>query len=151
MRRKLWIAISTSVLALAFFLVGSPAAHALGSEVLGCAFDSGAWTANACDGGGISGVNNTVHFAAHNLTGTYSMTWTVMKPGGVTASNCLPGYVDCISSGCTATSTTCDIRVHSGNFDRTFTTTLKMTQSGWVKTLQAQALVFGTESRCSTC
>jgi hypothetical protein len=45
---------------MAFFLVGSPAANAFGSEVLGCAWNGGTWIANNCGGG----VDNLTFFSA---------------------------------------------------------------------------------------
>jgi hypothetical protein len=153
MKRKLWMALCTSVLTVACFLIGSPAAQALGSEVLGCSFDSGAWYANTCEGGGVIGVNNALHFSPHNMSGTYSMTWTVTNSSGSAVPNCSSTQtINCISSGCTVTSTTCNLVVHSFKASDTFyTASLKLVQSGLTRTITATAIVNQTAGGCTTC
>jgi hypothetical protein len=151
--RKLWAVILTPVLALAFFIVGNPAANAFGSEVLGCVVQSSStWTANSCYGGGGRLDNLGIQYSPHNLSGTYSKQWTVTDPSGATitspCSSTQPSY--CISSGCTTSSTTCNIVGKVGSSDRRFTATLRLTQSGLTRTIQAVAVIFG-DPLCSPC
>ena len=121
-----------------------------GNEILGCAFDSSAWTANSCALSGTLGDIDVAHFVPHNLSGSYTMSWTVTGPSGA-LSNCSTGY-NCISAGCTSTSTTCDITVRTGLNDHTYTATLKLTQSGVTKTISASAIVYGDNSTsCPKC
>lgn len=146
MVRKLLIAAFAHMLALAFLVVGSAPAHAFGSEVLGCWVDGSTegWTANSCYGDPpIS--TPTIHFSPHNLSGSYSMTWTVTGPGGlaITANCSSTTTYNCISSGCTVSSTTCDLTVRKGKYARTYTASLRLTQSGLSRTIQAQALIEG--------
>jgi hypothetical protein len=140
--RKLFGSAFTCVLAVALLVVGSPAANAFGSEVLGCAFDSGAWTAGSCEGGGDQGVIYNVQFSAHNLSGTYSMKWTVTNQGGNLLPQCTTGSWNCIESGCTSTSTTCTVATKAQPlYPFTFTASLKLTQSGQTRTIAAGARV----------
>jgi len=133
--RKLYAAAVALLVALACFIVASPPASAFGSEVLGCSFDSSAWTANSCEDGG-DGLPHVVHFSAHNLSGTYTMSWTA------SVSNCSSTLtINCVSAGCTSTSTTCDLKVHDGHAIKTFTVNLKLTQSGQTRTISASAVV----------
>jgi hypothetical protein len=126
--RRFWTLLLTPVLTLAFFVLGSPAANAFGSEVLGCDWGTG-WVANNCGGG-----NGLVTFSAHNLSGTYSYSWTLTGYG---ATN--------ISSGCTATSSTCTVNTGNGGLnDRTLTASLTLTQSGRSRTITAQATVWAS-------
>ncbi|MEO7260382.1 MAG: hypothetical protein ABI047_03865 [Jatrophihabitantaceae bacterium] len=142
--RAFWAAVLTPVLTLAFFMLGSPAATAFGSEVLGCAVDTAAWTANSCGGGG-DGAISVVHYSPQNLSGTYSKSWTVTGPGGTAITgNCNTTAIPCIYSGCALSSTTCDIKVRSGPNDRTFTASLRLTQSGLTRTIQAQAVIYAS-------
>jgi uncharacterized phage protein gp47/JayE len=88
------------------------------------------------------------------MTGTYSMTWTVTGPGGTAVPICSSTQtVNCISSGCTVTSTTCNLLVHTNLYvDHTYTASLKMVQSGWTKTFLSQATVYTAGyDRCPTC
>ena len=142
--RKLWAAVLAPVLALAFFVVGSPAANAFGSEVLGCHVNDGTWTANSCVGGGLNtGDLNSIFFDPHNLSGTYAMQWTVNNPdGGTITMTCGTSIIGpCIARGCTSTSTTCFIRARNRAVDKTFTATLRLTQSGQSRTIQASATI----------
>ena len=50
--RRFWTLLLSPVLALAFFLAGSPAANAFGTEVLGCSWNGGTWIGNNCGYGG---------------------------------------------------------------------------------------------------
>jgi hypothetical protein len=150
---RLWTSIFTPLLALAVFLLGSPAAHAFGSEVLGCAFDSAAWTANSCEGGGDSSVYNTaIHFSPHNLSGTYTKRWTVTNQSGGAVPNCSSSITfNCISSGCTTT-TVCDLLVHSNiQHTNTYYASLRLTQSGQTRTITASALVDLDGTICIQC
>jgi hypothetical protein len=141
--RKVLSLVSACVLAVALLVVTSPAANAFGSEVLGCAFDSGTWIANSCEGGGDQGQILHVQFSPHNLSGTYSKRWTVYNEGGtpVTAS-CSTGALLCIESGCTSTSTICTVETKSGlNGTHQFSAQLQLTQSGNTRTIAATAFV----------
>ena len=118
-----------------------------GNEILGCAFDTGPWTANSCNIGGTLGDIDVAHFVPHNLSGTYTMSWTVTGPSGTALSNCSSTVTyNCISGGCTSTSTTCDITVRTAKNDHTYTASLKLTQSGVTKTISASAVVYGDGS-----
>lgn len=153
--RKLWAAVLTPVLALAFFVVGSPAANAFGSEVLGCAVTrltstTQSWTANYCEGGGDPGYF-VIHYSPHNLSGTYSTSWTVTGPTGTVLRACSStNGVPCISSGCTLSSLTCDVQDSSGYSSKAYTATLRLTQSGLTRTIQAQGVVHGHDP-CTRC
>ncbi|HST48728.1 hypothetical protein [Jatrophihabitans sp.] len=130
--RRFWTAALALLSALALLVVGSPAANAFGSEVLGCSFDGGTWTANTCDGGG-DGAYHNITFAAHNLSGTYTTSWTVTFGTTVLSTNC---------NG----ATTCTIRVKGSSIegrDRTYWANLKLTQAGQTRTISASALVYG--------
>ena len=124
-----------------------------GNEVLGCAFDAGPWTANSCNIGGTLGDIDVAHFVPHNLSGTYTKSWTVTGPSGTALSNCSSTVTyNCISGGCTSTSTTCDITVRTAKNDHTYTASLKLTQSGVTKTISASAVVYGDGSNgCPLC
>jgi len=144
--RKLLLLLLTPLLALFFLVLGSPSANAFGGEVLGCGVDNSAWTANSCAGGGDSSTSaHVIHYAAHNLSGSYSMKWTALNGFGtvITASCNSPQVVNCIWSGCTASSTTCDIGAGQFSQDRTFTATLQLTQSGQTRSVQASAVIRG--------
>jgi hypothetical protein len=153
--RKLWSAVLTPVLALAFFVVGSPAANAFGSEVLGCSVNPvtatyNAWTANSCAGGGDPGYF-VVRFSPHNLSGTYSTSWTVTGPSGaVITSTCGGTAIPCIYNGCTLSSLTCDIKDSSGFVNKTYTASLRLTQSGLTRTIQAQGTIY-LHDPCTRC
>ena len=156
--RKLWASALTPVLALAFHVIGSPAAHAFGSpaanafgnEVLGCSVNTAAWTANYCEGGGDPGYY-VVHFSPRNLSGAYSTRWTVIGPAGTAITgNCSTTTYPCISSGCTVSSLTCDIRDTSGYVNKTYTASLRLTQSGLTRTIKAQGLIGGYDP-CTRC
>lgn len=136
--RKLWALVITPVFALAFLFLGSAPAQAFGSEVLGCAFNGGTWTANSCAG------NDLVQFSPANLSGTYSYGWTIKNPSGATVTTpCSSTTATCLYSGCTTTSSTCTVRVSTPLHDRTYTASLNLTQSGLSRTIQASALVYG--------
>jgi hypothetical protein len=144
--RRLWAAVLVPVLALAVFILGNPAANAFGSEVLGCAVNSTAWTANTCSGDSYGAA--TIHYSPQGLSGTYSKRWTVTTPsGGTITANCSSTLTaSCISSGCTLSSTTCDIKVPVRPYiDAPWTDTLRLTQSGLTRTIQAQAYVYPIE------
>jgi hypothetical protein len=149
--RRSWSMILTPMVALAVFLLGSPAAHAFGSEVLGCAFDSAAWTASSCAGGGDVTFNDTVHFSPHNISGTYTMRWTVTNSAGTAVPSCSSSVTyNCVSRGCTTTSV-CDLIVHSNiQHSNTYFASLRLTQSGQTRTISAQALVYADGS-CINC
>jgi hypothetical protein len=143
--RRSWALLLTPVLAMFFFVFGSPSANAFGSEVLGCAFDNSAWSANSCSGGGDFGNGiYVIHFTPHNMSGTYSTSWTVFNNTSgtfVTGSCGGTSVTNCIWSGCTASATTCDLGAGEGARDRTYTVTLTLTQSGQTRSIQASALV----------
>jgi hypothetical protein len=141
--RKLWAAVVTPLLALSFLVIGSPAANAFGSEVLGCAVDTAVWTANSC--GGSDGALSMIHYSPQNLSGAYSKSWTVTGPGSTAITgSCSTKAAPCIYTGCTSSSTTCDVQVRSGTVDRTFIASLRLTQSGLTRTIQAQAVIYAT-------
>jgi hypothetical protein len=128
----------TPVLALAFFVLGTPAANAFGTEVLGCQFGSASWTANTC-GPGLG----VVTFSPNNLSGAYTYGWSVTHDGAPVTNICSSTTgAPCIYGGCTATSSTCDIRTAGSTFSqRTVVATLVLTQSGQSRTIQATATV----------
>lgn len=144
--RKLLIAAFAHVLALAFLVVGSAPAHAFGSEVLGCWVDgsAGGWTANSCVGD-VNTPPPTIHFSPQNLSGSYSTSWTLIQNTHPITANCSSTTTtNCIVSGCTVSSTTCDVRAQSGGkATHTYTASLRLTQSGRSRTIQAQATVYG--------
>ncbi|HST48219.1 hypothetical protein [Jatrophihabitans sp.] len=135
---------------MALLVVGSPAANAFGSEVLGCSFDSGAWTANSCAGGGEQGVVYQIHFSAHNLSGTYSKRWTVYQyQAGM--SQPPPGVV-ITPTTCTSTSTTCTVSLKSNAFQtKTISADLQLTQSGQTRDIWAYATVYPVCSSPDSC
>lgn len=147
--RKLWTLATATVMAIAFFIAGSPAANAWGTEVLGCNWGSG-WIANYCGGGGWEPVT----FSPHNLSGTYSYNWTITVTAGSTTSTvtnqCNAITYPCIQSGCTATSSTCTINTAGGLHDTTLTASLRLTQSGQSRTIQASATIYA-DPPCKTC
>ena len=143
------------MLALAFFIVGSPAANAFGSEVLGCSVDSAAWTAYSCGGGG-TGLS-LIHYSPQNLSGTYSKSWTLIDQTGSTYTRICSGSTDsttiapCIYRGCTSSSTICEVKARSGpTNDRVYTARLRLTQSGLTRTIEADAVLYASDS-CLKC
>jgi hypothetical protein len=136
--RKFWTLALTPLLALAFFLVGAPSANAFGSEVLGCAWNGGGWVASNCGGG-----SGQVVFSAHNLSGSYSYSWTIVNDLGYSYGPCT-GATPCIISGCTATSSTCTLAAEGPLHDRVVTASLTLHQSGLSRTIQAKATIWGT-------
>ena len=139
---KFWTLVLTPILALAFFLAGAPSANAFGSEALGCDWGSG-WVANNCGGG-----DGILTFSVHNLSGTYSYSWTVTTDLGQTVTGPCTGQSLCIDSGCTSTSSTCRL-VATGNLhDRVLTAKLTLTQSGLSRTIQAQATMWADPTLC---
>jgi hypothetical protein len=143
--RKLFGLAFSCVLAVALLVLGSPAANAFGSEVLGCAFvsDGLSWTANSCaGGGGESHVINHIQYSPHNLSGTYSMHWTAGDSvGNPITATCSTGILPCIESGCTSTSTTCAIETNTPAQAKTYTASLQLTQFGQTRTIRASATV----------
>jgi len=132
--RRFWTLLLTPVLALAFFLVGSPAANAFGSEVLGCAWNGGTWVANNCGGG-----DDNLTFSPHNLSGSYSYSWTVKYGPSTLTALCSSGVDPCILSGCTATSSTCTVYAPDPAplHNKVITASLRLTQSGQSRTITA--------------
>ncbi|HJQ01805.1 MAG TPA: hypothetical protein VJ851_09400 [Jatrophihabitans sp.] len=129
--RRFWTLILTPVLALVFLLAGSPAANAFGSEVLGCAWNGGTWTANTCGYG-----DADITFSPQGLSGTYSYRWTISISG--------TGY-NSIVSGCTTTSTTCTLDVQPSTYQkRNIDVALQLTQSGVSRTISATAYVYSS-------
>ena len=147
--RKLWAAVLSPVLALAFFVMGSPAANAFGSEVLGCGYPGSTWTATQCSGVG----GNLVQFVPHYLSGTYSYQWTLTYSSGtpITATCSATSPVPCISSGCTSTSSSCTILTQDALQTKTYVATLRLTQAGKSRTIQASAVVTPYPEPCRTC
>jgi len=132
--RKLW----TLALALGLFVLGTPAAHAFGAEVLGCQFGSASsWTANSCSG------SYGVTFSPSNLSGAYTYGWTITQNGNPITNSCSSGAGGaCLSSGCTATSSTCTVYPQASLYStETAVATLVLTQSGQSRTIQATATV----------
>ena len=82
--RRFWAVVLAAVLALAFFIVGNPAANAFGSEVLGCSIKGATWTANSCTAAGGHGDPVGIQYSPRNLSGAYSMSWIVTDPYGNT-------------------------------------------------------------------
>jgi hypothetical protein len=137
--------------ALAFFVVGSPSANAFGSEVLGCSVDGFMWTANSCDDAP-QAEYHTLHqisFTPHNLSGSYTTSWTVTSQAGTTiTATCNSAYSNapCISGGCTASALSCSVNVWTGVNDKTFTAALRLTQSGQTRTVTATATIYASFS-----
>jgi hypothetical protein len=141
--RKLWTLALAPILALAFFLVGAPSANAFGSEVLGCDWGTG-WVANDCGGG-----SGMVTFSAHNLSGSYSYSWTLTRDTGDTLTvSCSTGISPCVYSGCTATSSSCTIYADGGRHNHVLTASLTLTQSGLSRTIQAQLTMYPDPTLC---
>jgi len=147
--RKLWTGALTALLTLAFFVVGTPAAQAFGGEVLGCGYYGSTWTANQCSGIG----GGDEKFSAHYLSGTYSYQWTLTYSSGTPiTSSCSPlTTTPCIQSGCTSTSSTCTILTQDALQTKTYVATLRLTQSGQSRTIQASAVVTPYPEPCRTC
>jgi hypothetical protein len=144
--RRFWTLLLTPVLAVAFFMVASPTANAFGSEVLGCAWPNSGWVANDCGGG-----YGIVTYSAHNLAGTYSYNWTLTNNLGNTISNACNGVTwPCIYSGCTTTSSSCELDTSYGFHDHVYTAILKLTQSGQSRSITAQATGLA-DPPCRTC
>jgi hypothetical protein len=136
--RKLLTRTFTPVLALAFFVLGTPAANAFGTEVLGCQFGSASsWTANSCSG------SYGVTFSPSNLSGTYSYGWTITQNGQPITNLCSSNMGGaCIDSGCTATSSTCTVYPQASLYSTTTAVaSLVLTQSGQSRTIEATATV----------
>lgn len=154
--RKLWALALTHVLALAFFVLGSAPAHAFGSEVLGCQVSQAGlpaptWTANSCGIGRTSDDYYWITYSPHNLSGTYSYQWTLSRLGGtgtITTTCTTSPTSACIDSGCTTTSSICVLKVLNPPSDRTYVASLRLTQSGLSRTIQAQALITGDPVTC---
>lgn len=136
------------VLALAFFVVGTPAANAFGTEVLGCKYGSASWTANSC-----SGAFDLVTFSPSNLSGSYSYGWTLTQNGNTVTNICGSGaYGTCISSGCTSTSSTCTVDIQGTlHYTTTVVASLVLTQSGQSRTIQASATEAGIKPCINGC
>ena len=152
--RKLWASALALVSAVAFLVVGSPPASAFGSEVLGCAVDSAAWTANSCSGQGVYHHVSVIHYVPHNLSGSYTKSWLIAYGSYTVTEACGTGVYPCISSGCTASSTTCDVQyMTAGAADRVLTGLLTLTQAGQTRSYQANATIYGDDPRggCHTC
>lgn len=155
--RKLWALLFSSILTLALLVLGSAPAQAFGSEVLGCGvgYDSvsSSWTANSCGTGASAADYYFISYSPHNLSGAYSYQWTltsIYKNGsGTLTSKCTTTPMGaCIYSGCTVTSSTCIIKVVNPPSDRTYIASLRLTQSGQSRTIQAQALITGDPGTC---
>ena len=151
--RRLWAAALAVLSTLTFLIVTSPPASAFGSEVLGCSVDSATWTANSCSGQGVYTHVSVIHFVPHNLSGSYTKSWLIAYGSYTVTGACGTGVYPCISSGCTASSTTCDVQVMTGTADRVITGLLTLTQSGQTRSYQANATIYGDDPRggCHTC
>lgn len=136
--RRLRTLVLAPVCALALFVLGAPAAHAFGTEVLGCTFGTSAWTANSC-GPGLG----VVEFSPNNLSGSYSYGWTIVHDGSTVTTVCSSTTgAPCLYSGCTASSSTCQVRTAGSPYStRQVVATLVLTQSGQSRTIQATATV----------
>lgn len=153
MMRKIWAAALALVSALAVLIVGNPPANAFGSEVLGCSLGYG-WTANSCSSyAGLEyGHPVFANFSAQNLSGTYAMSWTITTgTGAVVTQSCTAYNSLCIQSGCTASSSACQIKWSVGSQDRTLTAALTLTQSGQTRTVTARATIIEGSGPCSLC
>ncbi|MEO7260523.1 MAG: hypothetical protein ABI047_04610 [Jatrophihabitantaceae bacterium] len=146
--RRFWTLVLTPVLALAFFLAGSPAANAFGSEVLGCAWNGGSWVANNCG----SSTGNLA-FSPHNLSGSYSYSWTVTYGASTVTTPCASGIEPCILSGCTATSSSCTVYADNPYplTNRVITARLQLTQSGQSRTITASGTAYSSKPACPLC
>lgn len=137
--RKVWTLVLTAVFALGAFVLGTPAANAFGTEVLGCTFStSSAWTANSC-----SGSYGDPTFSPSNLSGDYTYSWSVTQYGNPVTNACGSGTAGtCIYSGCTSTSSTCSVDIAGSLYSEvTVVTSLVLTQAGQSRTIQASATV----------
>jgi hypothetical protein len=136
------------LLALALLLVGIPSANAFGGEVLGCAWNGGSWTANNCGGS-----DGTLTFSAHNLSGSYSYSWTVTYGPSTVTTPCTSGIEPCIQSGCTATSSSCTVFADNPYplHDKVITASLRLTQSGQSRTITASATALSYKDPCPLC
>jgi hypothetical protein len=134
--RKVWTLVLAAVFALGAFVLGTPAANAFGTEVLGCKYGSASWTANSC-----SGAFDLATFSPSNLSGAYSYSWTLTQHGSPVINICGSGaYSTCISSGCTSTSSTCTVDIQGTlHYQTTVVASLVLTQSGQSRTIQASA------------
>jgi hypothetical protein len=140
MRRFLITALAAA-LAGFFLMFASPSANAFGSEVLGCGFAPNyTWAANQCAG---NDGNYYVRFSPHYLSGTYSYQWSITDGYGAPITRFCTGLPatdqGCLSSGCTTTSSTCTIVVEDQADTLVYTASLKLTQSGQSRTIQAAA------------
>ena len=152
--RKLWAAALAVLSTLTFLTLASPPASAFGSEVLGCSVDSAAWTANSCSGQGVYHHVSVIHYVPHNLSGTYTKSWLIAYGSYTVTGACGTGAYPCISSGCTASSTTCDVQyMTAGGADRVITAVLSLTQSGQTRSYLANATIYGDDpwGGCRTC
>ncbi|HEX8092889.1 hypothetical protein [Jatrophihabitans sp.] len=71
-------------------------------------------------------------------------------PTGAALGTCGTTAAPCISSGCTLSSLTCDVRDYSSYVNKTYTATLRLTQSGLTRTIQAQGVIGGHDP-CTRC
>lgn len=157
--RKLLIAVFAVVAALAFFVVGSPAANAFGGEVLACDA-GGAYVPNSCYSTGTqaNGTLMLVNFSPENTSGTYSTSWAVTNQVGTAITqSCTVTYgnAPCISSpnsgSCASGSMWCQIAVHVGANDKNYTAALTLTQSGQTRTVTATATIQAGTGSCPRC
>ncbi len=146
MRRFLTLLL-TPLLVLTFFLADSPAANAFGSEVLGCSWNGGPWVANGC---GAS--DGSLTFSPHNLSGTYSYSWTITYGAFTVTNTCGNGLEPCLS-GCTTTSSSCTILADNPwpAQSKPVTASLQLTQSGQSRTITASATVYSYKPDCTRC
>jgi hypothetical protein len=146
--RKLWTAVLALVTALAFLIVGSPPASALGGEVLGCSVDFD-WTAGSCQGiRHNSGTLNLVDFQVRNTSGTYGSSWSITIGTTPVTTTCVSTFAStpCLAGGseCTAGSLSCQVYARVGDGNQTFVATVVLSQSGQSETLTATATVKGS-------
>ena len=149
MRR--WL-ISALVVALTgfFMVLSSPTANALGSEVLGCGFAPNyTWSANQCTGNDSTA---WVQFSAHYLSGAYSYQWSITDGYGAPITRTCTGLPatdqGCLYSGCTASSSTCTVTLEDQPSVLIYTASLRLTQSGQSRTIQAAATANPEKEPC---
>jgi hypothetical protein len=151
--RKLLTAAIALISALAFLVVASPSASAFGSEVLGCHFDSDAWSAGPCYIDGPQSTLTYLHFEPHNTSGSYLHSWSLINQNGAAVTQSCDSTISsvpCIYSGCTtSTPLACVVANRIGANDHSITATLYLAQAGQAENVTAKAYIDGV-GHCPT-
>jgi hypothetical protein len=133
--RKLCHALAVLASAVAFVAVPAGSANAFGGESLGCAINPSSSTTLHAGGCSTKGSYSQklyyIMFAVMNGSGTYGYTWSFSEPVN-------------IYSGCTSTSSSCEVTVYGGGGTDTIVYGyVTLTQNGQSETLSARALIPG--------